>query len=83
MYLKVVEGYHNAMYECDEITIDTLEKDKGFHLYLILYRYGVAGPVRTVEVPKSVDYAVGVYLMSNQGKTIDTIFAKDDNAKVA
>lgn len=74
MFVKIVKGDHESLYECSNVRVAQLSGKESFLLLMDL-EDGTHG--QGVVVDKNVPEAVAVYFMNHDGKTIDTLFRKD------
>lgn len=87
MFLKICRGPNESLFECDAYHIRSHstasknadnpkqweESHKGFFIEIEGRRD------LQIEIDKTVPEALGVWVMNSQGKTIDTIFTKDQD----
>ena len=71
MFVRIVRGAHDAIYQCDHLRTKLIEAS----LFITVEQYG--GKEWTIDVDTKDPAEVGVYLMNDVGRTIDTLFRKD------
>ena len=93
MFLKVVRGKHTSLYECERMhrrpgaaaadaiaataeSPEQAEKIMQGRFYIFLEPSGIS-----IEIDKTVPESLGVYVMNNEGRTIDTVFQKGEDVE--
>lgn len=77
MFVRIIRGQHDSIHECDNVRISPVA-DKPNRFMLALERVGSPYPDQLHEIDQTVPEAVGVYVMNQNGKTIETVFQKAD-----
>ncbi len=72
MFVNIIRGKHKSLYQCDRLHIRS-EKEGEFQIDMELD----GGRCVSAIVDKAVPEELGVYVMNDQGRTIDTIFRKE------
>jgi hypothetical protein len=69
MFIRIVRGKNESLYECERMHI----RPHGDTEFVIeMEPSGV-----NIQIDKTVPAALAVYVMNNNGRTIDTIFRKE------
>ena len=71
MFVRIVRGASDAIYQCDNLRTKLIESS----LFITVEKYG--GISYTIDVDTKDPAEVGVYVMNDVGRTIDTLFRKD------
>ena len=77
MFVRIVKGNHDALYQCDRFRVHPVDSGQ-YEFTITMERDGRADAV-AATIDKSVPEALGVYVMNDEGRTIDTIFRKDED----
>ena len=79
MFVRIIKGTHESLYECRRYHVTPQDED-GF---LLTIEHGMAGyDGLSIFVDKTVPEKLEVYVMNDQGQTVDRMFMKaaDDEA---
>lgn len=76
MFVNIVRGTHAALYECSHVRSNYDPETQTIELCMEGAAQG--GSSLIVTVSKDVPEALGIYYMNNNGRTIDTVFSKDE-----
>jgi len=79
MFVRIVtDGAHDSVYECNRVQIHPVE-GRPSEFTITMERDGAHDAVSTT-IDKTTPKAIGVYLMNDRGRTIDTVFRKEEGA---
>lgn len=77
MFVRIItDEVHDSIYQCDRVQIHSVDGKPEFTI--TMERDGTHAAV-SATIDTSTSKAVGVYLMNDNGRTIDTIFRKSAN----
>ncbi len=72
MFVKIIRGNNEVMYECERYQINPWHhKTSSGNFFITIEPCCI-----TEEIDKTVPEHLAIYVMNNDGKTIDTIFTK-------
>lgn len=71
MFVRILRGGRDALYQCDRIRVNHEEPDS---LLVEIESDKALGAAIAVLIDKKAPGAVGVYAMNDMGQTVDTIF---------